>query len=498
MSRFNADYKEIKQWADYYYQIRLNVIPLNKNKKPLVKWDRWKRERMPKREFNWLFRSRACSVKGLGVILGASRLVCLDFETKNLYREYTSFLQSRGLEFPTWISETKRGFHVFFVCDHEIRQLHIQDLFEILCDDHYAVLPPTLHPKGGTYQWIVSPKEVSTPSTYPEEVIEEFCKQFVLPLKPITENNITEKNRRITENKDKETPLESTEEKSSFGDFTPFFYDFEYLKDCFKLFGFRDDVKEWNLNQMILCVHHPEKNPSAKFVKMKDDKIGYTEFHSPVFGTKTYLGSFALVAHFLNRFPEENTPEEKYYFVLRGMRFTKEELQAEGVVYQSSIKLKELLTTLETERSLMISILRTYLTIHVFEKGNGEDLFFISSRDLSSICRLDNHVMGNRILNLLCLLGFLDKQTVLEPTHKADRYKISKNPVPDFDMLQKLKPLDNLNQINKKTLQELGFVKDKLDNTFRRKINSDNALHSNRNLQTSLPLPNHLKRGQCL
>jgi len=467
-------YQEIKQWADYYFSLGLNVIPVSDQKVSLLSWKKWEKERMTDNEFQSIFQLKARQMGGIGVILGASRLVCLDFESKVLYSAYSRFLHSKGLTLSTWVSETNRGVHVFFTCDHEIRQLHVRDVFEILIDNHYAVLPPSLHPKGGRYRWISSPKEIPVPSLYPETVTEEFCECFVLNRKPITENNVTEKNitennRRITENKDKGGDSQSSEEKNFSGDFTPFMYDFEYLKDCFGLFGFRKDSPEWKLDRKILCVHHSENNPSAKFIKMNDNRIGYTEFHSPIYGIKTYLGSLALVAHFLNRLPEDGILQDKYYFLLRGMKRVKDDFQAKGLTYHHLEKLREILSILETEESMLDSIVKALITVHVFHKANGENVFFISSRDVSSICRLDNHIMGNRILNLLCLLGFLEKQGTLESSYRADRYRIPENPAIDLDIVRKLKPLANLNRINRKSLSELDFPENQLKMIFKRR-----------------------------
>jgi hypothetical protein len=95
----------------------------------------------------------------LAVILGQASggLVCRDFDDKESYAQWTRAHRDLGKRLPT--VKTSTGFHVYFrVAPNYLlfRDLRPAELGEYRGDDkHYCLLPPSLHPNGSCYKWLV-------------------------------------------------------------------------------------------------------------------------------------------------------------------------------------------------------------------------------------------------------------------------------------------------------------------------------------------------------
>jgi Bifunctional DNA primase/polymerase, N-terminal/CHC2 zinc finger len=90
----------------------------------------------------------------IGVITGAiSQSIVIDIDSEEAIR----WLKSKG-EIPrTWLSKTKRGFHLYFNYNPKIKSGKLHEKIDILSDGKLVVAPPSIHPEGYQYKWIYDP-----------------------------------------------------------------------------------------------------------------------------------------------------------------------------------------------------------------------------------------------------------------------------------------------------------------------------------------------------
>jgi hypothetical protein len=94
------------------------------------------------------------SITGVAALMGdaSGGLVCRDFDLRAAYRSWAKHHPVLARTLPT--SETGRGMHVFFRGPAGF--LNLGGTGEYRGDSHhYCVLPPSRHPAGGAYRWIV-------------------------------------------------------------------------------------------------------------------------------------------------------------------------------------------------------------------------------------------------------------------------------------------------------------------------------------------------------
>jgi hypothetical protein len=94
------------------------------------------------------------NVTGLGVITGkvSGGLAVRDFDKEASYRAWATDHPGKATTLPT--VRTARGYHVYGDLDHEMFA-NLGD-GELRADSgHYVLLPPSAHPDGITYTWIV-------------------------------------------------------------------------------------------------------------------------------------------------------------------------------------------------------------------------------------------------------------------------------------------------------------------------------------------------------
>ena len=126
------------------------VIPVN-GKVATVKWERFQTHRPSEaelRRFAWV------KATGLAVILGpvSGNLCCRDFDEVEAYRRWAGKYSEWATTLPT--SRTARGYHVFFIGAADLRTVDLGD-GELRGGGGYCLLPPSLHPSGVRYTWLV-------------------------------------------------------------------------------------------------------------------------------------------------------------------------------------------------------------------------------------------------------------------------------------------------------------------------------------------------------
>jgi hypothetical protein len=139
-----------------YFRLGLSVIPTAPNsKKPAVPWKGYQTARADEIQLRRWFGDG--SMFGVAVVLGrvSGGTCCRDFDLQASYDRWADEQRALATTLPT--VATARGRHVYFRSDN----LNFADLGdgEYRGDGHYCLLPPSRHPDGPVYTWIIPPTD---------------------------------------------------------------------------------------------------------------------------------------------------------------------------------------------------------------------------------------------------------------------------------------------------------------------------------------------------
>jgi hypothetical protein len=149
---------EIQSTAFSLYDIGLNPFPLPLGKKGGYPWKQLQYTRLDKNhEQSGLFMlfSGKCN---LAIMCGRTsrNLFVIDCESQQALKFHISQMRKRNI--PLWVSETQRGGHIYmFSADGEINNIPTGTLIdaEIKGSKGYILAPPSIHPSGKQYTWLI-------------------------------------------------------------------------------------------------------------------------------------------------------------------------------------------------------------------------------------------------------------------------------------------------------------------------------------------------------
>lgn len=125
-----------------------SVFPV-RGKVPAVRWARFRTAPPDRHQIrDWFDR---CDCFGIGLILGdASQSICVrDFDDATSFEKWQSEYPAWAAELPT--ARTRRGGHVYYRSS-SLRSVKLPD-GELRANNQFVVVPPSIHPSGGRYQW---------------------------------------------------------------------------------------------------------------------------------------------------------------------------------------------------------------------------------------------------------------------------------------------------------------------------------------------------------
>ena len=157
-------------------------------KKPAVSWTRYQNSAPSDQTLRRWFSDG--KYVALAVVLGkvSGHLACRDFDDPEAYRRWAENFTDLAMELPT--VKTGRGYHVYFTCQN-VKTRKFDD-GELRGEKSLCILPPSKHPNGKAYQWIVPLPEGQILTIDPEEagLIPEIVSQKIEPvLQKRTEEN---------------------------------------------------------------------------------------------------------------------------------------------------------------------------------------------------------------------------------------------------------------------------------------------------------------------
>lgn len=173
----NAEHSNLLTFAKKYLRYGFNIIPA-KGKVPALPWQIYQNRRITVEELEKVWFNEANIALVTGSISGG--IVVVDADTKDAVVE----LRKKGLP-KTPVVRTKRGFHYYFVSDSPVKSGKISiPGVDIKAQGSVVILPPSVHPEGGIYEWVISPNEVPF-AKLPDWIKEEVGMHFDLRLSEV-------------------------------------------------------------------------------------------------------------------------------------------------------------------------------------------------------------------------------------------------------------------------------------------------------------------------
>lgn len=148
-----------------YYKRGFSIIPIPAaSKKASVHWKRYQDERPTEEQISEWFSKQYH--QNIAVILGevSGGLTCRDFDKMEAYEAWAQQHPDLASTLPT--VETSQGMHVYFLSDYQ-GITHFSD-GELRGKGGYCLLPPSIHPDGVQYEWII-PLGETIPSLDPND-----------------------------------------------------------------------------------------------------------------------------------------------------------------------------------------------------------------------------------------------------------------------------------------------------------------------------------------
>jgi len=163
----NAGNGDILEAALDYLQRGWSVIRIHPGtKKAAGRWGKYQKRRPTQAELgSWFGNGRGF---GLAVVLGAisGDLVVRDFDNATSYEAWATAFPDLARTLPT--VATSRGRHVYFRAA-DLKSRAVGD-GEYRANGNYVLLPPSRHPSGAVYRWLVSPPDGELPLVDPVEL----------------------------------------------------------------------------------------------------------------------------------------------------------------------------------------------------------------------------------------------------------------------------------------------------------------------------------------
>lgn len=150
-----------------YLSLGFSIIPVGRDKKPLIPWKKYQKEKATSEEIKeWIIRFPDMNI---GAVTGAiSGIVVVDVEKEG---------STEGIAPTATVKTGGDGWHFYY--KHPGRPISnsarlIAPLTDIRGDGGYVVLPPSIHSSGNTYKWSDSAPIEQGFSNLPDEVLKKI------------------------------------------------------------------------------------------------------------------------------------------------------------------------------------------------------------------------------------------------------------------------------------------------------------------------------------
>jgi len=153
--------RRLKAALEYKNRFRFSVIPVDKQKEPLIKWGKFQRIRASDEEIRRWFRNWPDA--NIGIVTGnVSDLLVIDMDKKEATKDVLSVLPD---SFKAPMARTPRGGrHFYFRYDARMRTVvGIIPGIDIRAEGGYILAPPSVGSTGARYKWLEKPSDTEIP-----------------------------------------------------------------------------------------------------------------------------------------------------------------------------------------------------------------------------------------------------------------------------------------------------------------------------------------------
>lgn len=169
--------ENINSYWDLYTAHNLSVFPVKPmTKTPAVRWGEYQNHRPTKKELDEWRKSNY----SIGIVCGnaSENLVVIDFDSEEIFKLF--FPDVVG-EKKTWVVKTPRpGIHVYFRTDKPVRSRRYGEAhIDIKSEGGYVLAPPSIHPNGEKYTFLVAPDEAEIPIVRADDFFDMIEKRLV-------------------------------------------------------------------------------------------------------------------------------------------------------------------------------------------------------------------------------------------------------------------------------------------------------------------------------
>ena len=146
---------ERKKNLQEYRKLELKAIPLQPHSKiPLIKW----KKNLTEAKIQYLFEKHPQA--NIGILTGSvSHLVVIDIDNHERAKEIMREVMENPFSvFNTSMVLTGRGLHLYYRMentDEKIQSKRINEFMELKADGSYCVAPPSIHPGGEQYRFVI-------------------------------------------------------------------------------------------------------------------------------------------------------------------------------------------------------------------------------------------------------------------------------------------------------------------------------------------------------
>lgn len=163
---------KLQQALHYLKDKKWSVIPIGKDKRPLIIWKKYQSERASEQELTDWFKKYPNM--NIGVVTGkVSDLIVVDIDPRHggseeLFKDIKTLKSKTG----------GGGWHYFFKYEEGIQNnANIKPGIDTRGEGGYAAIPPSTHPSGKDYEWLVDLSYVIAP-------LPNFFKEWLSDAKP--------------------------------------------------------------------------------------------------------------------------------------------------------------------------------------------------------------------------------------------------------------------------------------------------------------------------
>lgn len=157
--------KILSQALNYAEKLGWSIIPVGKNKRPLIEWKQFQNKRATKEQISDWFNKNPDA--GIAVITGnISNIVIVDIDPRH------GGSNENFKDIQTLIAKTGGGgWHYYFQYEEGIQNhAGLEPGIDVRGEGGYAVLPPSPHESGINYKWEISPSDDVSISKIPQFV----------------------------------------------------------------------------------------------------------------------------------------------------------------------------------------------------------------------------------------------------------------------------------------------------------------------------------------